>query len=82
VDALLIQWQAYVGTRISEVLALQVADLDLDKHRVRIRRTWADDGKGKQILGAPKSGEARTVAIPQFLIPLLREQISGQNAAA
>ncbi|WP_140463932.1 MULTISPECIES: site-specific integrase [unclassified Bifidobacterium] len=75
VDGLLVRFQAYVGTRINEALALQVQDLNLEKGTARIRRTWADDGTGKMKLGVPKNGEARTVALPDFLIPLLKEQV-------
>jgi integrase len=77
-DRLLVLFQAYVGPRINETLALRVGDLDLDRQRARISRTWADDGSGKEILGPPKSGKARTVAIPESLIEDLRAQVKGQ----
>ncbi|MCT6836113.1 MAG: site-specific integrase [Bifidobacteriales bacterium] len=76
-DALLIRWQAYVGTRIDEALALQVADLNLKSHQAKIKRTWAEDGEGHLILGKPKSGKSRNVAIPAFLVEQLRKEIDG-----
>lgn len=77
VDGLLVRFQAAVGTRINEALALQVQDLNLKKGTARIRRTWTRNLDGKMELGTPKNGEARTVAIPDFLIPLLEQQIAG-----
>ena len=78
-DRLLVLFQAYVGSRINETLALRVGDVDLDKHQARIRRTWASDGKGKDVLGPPKSGKPRTVAIPKSLIAPLRELTEGRS---
>jgi integrase len=77
VDGLLVRFQAAVGTRINETLALQVQDLNLGKGTARIRRTWTRNLEGRMELGTPKNGEARTVAIPDFLIPLLEQQIAG-----
>lgn len=39
VDALIVRFQSYVGTRINETFALQVGDLDLKNRKARIRRT-------------------------------------------
>ena len=77
VDGLLVRFQASVGTRINEALALQVQDLNLRKGIARIRRTWTRNLEGKLELGTPKNGEARTVAIPDFLIEPLERQIRG-----
>ena len=77
VDGLLVRFQASVGTRINEALALQVQDLNLRKGTARIRRTWTRNLEGKLELGTPKNGEARTVAIPDFLIEPLEQQIRG-----
>lgn len=81
VDALIIQFQSYVGTRINETFALQVGDLDLKNRKARIRRTWKNSAT-IQRLGPPKSGKPRTVAIPKFLIGPLKEQIKGQPDTA
>lgn len=81
VDALIIRFQSYVGTRINEAFALQVGDLDLKNRKARIRRTWKN-GATAQRLGPPKSGRPRTVAIPQFLIQPLQEQVKGQPETA
>ncbi|MBW3093264.1 site-specific integrase [Bifidobacterium sp. 82T10] len=81
VDALIIRFQSYVGTRINESFALQVGDLDLEHRKARIRRTWKNSAKAQR-LGPPKSGKPRTVAIPKFLIKPLKDQIKGQPDTA
>ncbi|MCH9276631.1 site-specific integrase [Bifidobacterium amazonense] len=81
VDALIIRFQSYVGTRINESFALQVGDLDLEHRKARIRRTWKNSAKAQR-LGPPKSGKPRTVAIPRFLIKPMKEQIKGQPDTA
>ncbi|KFI47910.1 tyrosine-type recombinase/integrase [Bifidobacterium biavatii] len=81
VDALIVRFQSYVGTRINETFALQVNDLDLQTGHARIRRTWKNSAKRQQI-GPPKSGRPRTVAIPKFLIPALAELVEGQSGTA
>lgn len=77
VDGLLVRWQAYTGCRIGESLALKVGDVDADKRRARIGRTWTDDGHGGSMLGIPKNGKARNIAIPRFLMPQIKAQMDG-----
>lgn len=77
VDGLLVRWQAYTGCRIGESLALKVGDVDADKRRARIGRTWTDDGHGGSMLGTPKNGKARNIAIPRFLMPQIKAQMDG-----
>lgn len=81
VDALIIRFQSYVGTRINETFALQVGDLDLAERKIRVRRTWKNSATAQR-LGPPKNGKPRTVAIPKFLVKPLREQIKGQPETA
>lgn len=79
VDGLLVRWQAYTGCRIGESLALKVGDVDTDKRRARIGRTWTDDGHGGSMLGTPKNGKARNIAIPRFLMPQIKAQMNGMG---
>lgn len=74
VDGLLVRWQAYTGCRIGESLALKVGDVDAAKRRARIGRTWTDDGHGGSMLGTPKNGKARNIAIPRFLMPQIKRR--------
>ena len=76
-DGLLVRWQAYTGCRIGESLALRIGDIDFEKRRARISRTWTDDGQGGSMLGVPKNGKARSVAVPRFLIDELKPLASG-----
>lgn len=73
-DGLLIRFQAGVGTRINEALALRIRDLDLGRGTARIRRTWTRALNGRKLLDIPKNGRVRTVCIPDFLIGPLRRQ--------
>lgn len=77
VDGLLVRWQAYTGCRIGESLALKVGDVDADRRRARIGRTWTDDGHGGSMLGTPKNGKARNIAMPRFLMPQIKAQMDG-----
>lgn len=77
VDGLLVRWQAYTGCRIGESLALKVGDAD--RRRARIGRTWTDDGHGGSMLGTPKNGKARNIAIPRFLMPQIKAQMDGMG---
>lgn len=79
VDGLLVRWQAYTGCRIGESLALKVGDVDVDRRRARIGRTWTDDGHGGSMLGTPKNGKARNIAIPRFLMPQIKAQMDGMD---
>lgn len=79
VDGLLVRWQAYTGCRIGESLALKVGDVDAAKRRARIGRTWTDDGHGGSMLGTPKNGKARNIAIPRFLMPQIKAQMDGMG---
>lgn len=77
-DALIIRWQAYTGMRIGETFALQVRDLDLQRHRARVRHTWTD-GEDGLTLGTPKSGKARTIVFPQFLLEEVKALCHGMD---
>ena len=79
VDGLLVRWQAYTGCRIGESLALKVGDVDAAKRRAKIGRTWTDDGHGGSMLGTPKNGKARNIAIPRFLMPQIKAQMDGMG---
>ena len=79
VDGLLVRWQAYTGCRIGESLALKVGDVDVDRRRARIGRTWTDDGHGGSMLGTPKNGKARNIAIPRFLMTQIKAQMDGMG---
>lgn len=77
-DRVLILFLGYVGTRIGEAAALRVGDLDLATRRARIKATVTLDENGRSTIGAPKTGQARSVPIPKFLATDLRLLIAGR----
>ena len=65
---ILILLLGYVGLRIGEATALRVGDVDLTARRISVRRTWTLDKDGRSKLGTPKTGSARLVPVPPFLV--------------
>lgn len=61
---------AYCGLRWGELAGLHVADVDLLRRRIHIRRNAVNVG-GVVEVGTPKTHERRTVPVPRFLIDLL-----------
>lgn len=87
-DALPEYWRPLVATllgtglRWGEATALQPGDLDLDGPTpvLRVTRAWKKDAAGVY-LGAPKTRRGRrTVALPEWLVPILRAQAAGKGA--
>jgi integrase len=68
----------FTGLRFGEAAALTVADVDLVAGRVRVHRSvTAVDGV--MIYSPPKSHQARTVALPRFLVDVLAEHLRAAN---
>jgi len=61
---------AYTGLRWGEATALHVSDVDLARRRVDVHQN-AVEVSGTIHVGTPKTGEARSVPFPPFLVPLL-----------
>jgi integrase len=70
VNKALVLLLAYTSLRWSEA-ALRIGKVCLDKRRILVVTTFYELG-GVQHEGLPKTGKARTVAIPATLIPELR----------
>jgi integrase len=79
-DRALVLILSYVGLRINEALALDVASVNLAARRATISRTWSQ-GSSRE-LGSPKTGETRSVSLPSFLIAELRPLLDGQPGDA
>ena len=77
ISSTLVRFLAYVGPRIGEATALRVSDMDFEKRRASVLRTWKEDDKGKPVLGSSKTWERRRVAIPRFLVVPLKRVCSG-----
>lgn len=72
---------AYTGIRWGEAVALRCSDIDVDRHRIRVRET-ATEVEGYIHVGSPKSWEARSVPFPEFLDSALARLSSGRPTDA
>ena len=61
---------AYTGVRFGEATELRVKDVNLVTRRLHVRRA-VSDVRGRLVVGPPKSGEAREIPIPEFLVSAL-----------
>lgn len=69
---------AYCGLRWGELAGLHVADVDLLRRRLHVRRNAVNVG-GKVEVGTPKTHERRTVPLPRFLIEPLAAACQGKG---
>lgn len=72
---------AYAGLRFGEAAALQVVDVNVLRSRLRVHRS-VTQVNGRMVFGAPKNGKARDVAVPKFLLEMLKELIEGMRPDA
>lgn len=59
---------SWTGLRIGEALGLTANAVDLERRRIHVRRTYAQDEHGRTIEGTPKNHETRWVPIPPQLL--------------
>jgi integrase len=73
---------AYTGMRFGELVGLRVEDVDFKARRIRVRRSITQVG-GKLLDGNPKSAAGRrSIPVPQRLIPILTNRVSGRPPGA
>ncbi len=72
---ILIAFAAQTGMRAGEIGALQMAQVDLLRGRVRVEASLSDVG-GTQHRLPPKTGEARELVLPATLVRALREYVA------
>ncbi|WP_288296226.1 site-specific integrase [uncultured Bifidobacterium sp.] len=70
---------AYCGLRIGECFSLHVGDINLDARRITVRSTLSVDEDGNPMESSPKNSKTRKVAVPRFLIDMLRPFIDGRQ---
>lgn len=70
---------AYCGLRWGELAALEVGDVSLATAKIRVRQSVTEVA-GKLLWGEPKSHQHRSVPVPAFLVPLLKERTDGRTA--
>jgi integrase len=69
---------AYCGLRWGELAGLHVADIDMLRRRIHVRRNAVDVGGAVEV-GTPKTHERRTVPLPRFLIGPLAAACRGKG---
>lgn len=77
-DGLVVRFLAYTGLRYGEMAALTVADFDMLRRRVQVRRS-VTEVKGKLEWSTPKSHECRSVPFPRFLNDDLARRMAGKG---
>jgi integrase len=70
---------AYCGLRWGELAGLHVADIDVLRRRIHVRRNAVALGGGDVAVGTPKTHERRTVPLPRFLIDPLAAACRGKG---
>lgn len=66
----------FSGLRFGELAALQRSDLDLERHRVQVRRAQVETRAGL-LVKAPKSAAGvRAVVFPSSIVPVLDEHLA------
>jgi integrase len=71
---MLIRFLAYSGVRWGEAVALQRSSITLQGRRVRIKEA-ATEIAGKLEFGTPKTHDARTIILPEFIAARLATHI-------
>lgn len=69
---------AYCGLRWGELAGLHVADIDMLRRRIHVRRNAVNVG-GRVEVGTPKTHERRTVPFPKFLAKPLAAACAGKG---
>lgn len=77
-DGLVVKFLAYTGLRYGEMAALTVADFDMLRRRVQVRRS-VTEVKGKLVWSTPKNHERRSVPFPRFLSEDLARRMAGKG---
>lgn len=68
---------AYCGLRWGEAIGLRVHDLDMLRKRASVTENAVQSGSGIHV-GTPKAHKARTVPLPEFLLPYLARRCEGK----
>lgn len=75
----MVRFLAYTGLRWGEAIALRWRDVDFDRGRVMVERS-VTDVRGRMVVGAPKSHERRSVAVPALVLEELRPRAGAPEA--
>ncbi|MCX8495954.1 MAG: site-specific integrase [Akkermansiaceae bacterium] len=72
----------YCGLRFGEAAALQVGDVDVEGHRIRVQRSVTNVRKTGLVEGPTKNHKARTVSVPSSVARLLETEITHRDKTA
>lgn len=75
----LVLFLGLMGTRISEALALKVADVDFKSKLVHIEKAWTFGEDYVTIMGTTKTNQKRSIPIPHALMEGLLSAVDGKN---
>ncbi|WP_071124698.1 tyrosine-type recombinase/integrase [Leptotrichia massiliensis] len=65
----------YTGMRVGEMLALTISDIDFEKHKIRINKTFQRI-KRTDVISTPKTPKSkRTIDCPKFVIDIIQNYI-------
>lgn len=76
--AALVLTLAYTGLRWGELAALRVRSVDFERRRINVTENAVEVG-GVIHVGSPKTYKTRSVPMPQFLHPYLKDQMKGKE---
>ncbi len=72
---------AWCGLRFGELTELRRGDIDLRLNLIRVRRAVSWD-QGEPLVGPPKDGHQRDVAMPPHIVGVVREHLTYVRAGA
>jgi integrase len=75
----LVMFLGLMGTRISEALALKVADVDFESKLVHIEKAWTFGEDYVMTMGTTKTNQKRSIPIPQALLEGLAQAVDGKS---
>jgi integrase len=73
----LVWFLGWSGLRVGEAVALRVGRADPSRRRIRVEEAATEVG-GRLVFGTPKSHEARTVIVPDFVIDRMKPLMAGK----
>lgn len=69
---------SFLGLRWGEAIALQVQDIDFERRRIRVCRSYSTSN-GRPVLTTPKTHQEREIPVPDFLNRLLTQACTNKE---
>ncbi len=74
----LVWFLGWSGLRVGEAVALRAGKVDAGRRRVRVEEAATEVG-GRLVFGTPKTHEARTVIVPDYVIERIRPLLADKE---